>query len=130
MVIWLISESQDEPNGDKCHDVQSFECDVVDQRIGQHGMDRPYEFSRKRSILHFVCKGMDDDVTRDLVDNQERHVVCYEIIGSESIHTPFAVGDACPNGEIDNGGDQPVQQIHDQVGTVLPLLCPVHLPES
>ena len=72
---------------------------------------------------------MNDDVAGDLVHDQERHVIGDEVVGCEPIDVTFAVGDACPYGEIDDGGDQPVQQIHDQVCAVLPLFCPVDLPE-
>src|SRR3972149_4341962 len=93
-------------------------------------MDWAYQFARKSPVLYFLCKGVNDDVARDLVNDQESHVVGHEIVGSESTHVAFAVGNACPHGQIDDGGDQPVQQVHDQVGAVLPLLRPGALPES
>src|SRR3972149_411317 len=93
-------------------------------------MDRAYQFAGKSPILYFVCKGVNDDVARDLVNDQESHIVGHEIVGSESTHVAFAVGNACPHSQIDDGGDQPVEQIHDQIGAVLPLFRPVDLPES
>ena len=73
---------------------------------------------------------MDDDVTRDLVYNQKCQIIGHKIIDGESIHAAFALGDARPDGEINDRGDQPIKQVHDEVGAVLPLFSPVDLPES
>jgi hypothetical protein len=73
---------------------------------------------------------MNNDVTGDLIHDQKSHIVGDEIVGSQSIYASFAVGDARPDREINNGGDQPVEQVHDEVGAVLPLLRPVDLPEA
>jgi hypothetical protein len=129
-VIWLIEKKQNDPNGDEAYDGQGFEGNVVNQSISQHGMDGSDQFSRESSILNFVCKGVDHDVTCDLINDQKCHVVGHEIVGSESVHATFAVGNTGPHGEIDDGRDQPIEQVHNQVSTVLPLFRPVDLPES
>jgi hypothetical protein len=69
---------------------------------------------------------MNDDVAGDLVNDQECHVIRYEIISGQALDVAFAVGDACPYGKINNGGDQPEQKVHHQIGAVLPLFSPVH----
>ena len=93
-------------------------------------MDGSDQFTRKGTILDLVSKSMDNDVAGDLVHDQQGHVIGGKIVGSEAVHTTFGVGDTCPHGEIDDGGNQPVHEIHQQIGAVLPLFCPVHLPES
>ena len=80
--------------------------------------------------MYLVCKGVNNNIAGDLIHNQERHIVGDEIVGCESIDVTFAAGDARPYREIDDGGDQPVEQIHDEIGAVLPLFCPVNLPKS
>ena len=71
-----------------------------------------------------------NDVARELVADEQDHVVGDEVVGGETIDTAVGVGDARPYREINDGRDQPVKNIHEQVGAVLPLLRPVHLPES
>src|SRR6266508_5607651 len=129
-VIWLVEKKQNDPNRDKAQDGQSFEGNIVNQGIGQHRMNGSDQFTRKRSILDFVGKCMDHDVACDLINDQKCHVISDEIVGGESVHAAFAVSDAGPHGDINDGGDQPIQQIHDQVSAVLPLFRPVDLPES
>ena len=73
---------------------------------------------------------MDDDVAGELVHDQQGHVIGNEIVGGKAVDTALGIGDARPHGEINDGRDQPVEQVHDQIGAVLPLFRPVDLPES
>jgi hypothetical protein len=73
---------------------------------------------------------VNDDVARDLVADQQDHVIGDEIVGGQSIYIAVGICDACPHGEINDGRDQPVKNIHDKVRAVLPLFSPIHQPES
>ena len=73
---------------------------------------------------------MNDDVARHLIYDQQDHVVRGEIVGSETVHITFGVCNARPHGEVNDRRDQPLEQVHDEVGAVLPLFRPVHLPKT
>jgi len=73
---------------------------------------------------------MDDDVASELVANEQDHVIRDEVIGGQAVHIAVGIGDARPHSEINDGRYQPIKNIHDEVGAVLPLLRPIHLPES
>jgi hypothetical protein len=73
---------------------------------------------------------MDDDIARELIHDEQRHVIGDEVIGGQATHVTVGVGDTRPHGKVYDGRDKPVKNVHDEVGAVLPLLRPIHLPES
>src|SRR5258706_477408 len=73
---------------------------------------------------------MIDDIAGYLIQDQKCHIVRNKIIGGEPVDITLAVGDAGPYRKVNNRRDQPVKQIHQQVGAVLPLLSPIYLPQS
>ena len=73
---------------------------------------------------------MDGDIAGELVDDQQGQVIGDEVVGGQPADAALAVGDRGPHRQVDDRRDQPVEQVHHQVGAVLPLLGPVDLPEA
>src|SRR5258706_7445992 len=73
---------------------------------------------------------MIDDMVGSLIHDQRLHIVGYKIVGVDPVDITLVVGDARPYRKLNNRRDQPVKQIHQQVGAVLPLLGPIYLPQS
>ncbi len=114
----------------KRHQGQRFEGQVVDQRAGQDGVDRAQQVAGERAVLDLVGQDVDGDLAGELVDDQQGQVIGDKVIGGQAADAALAVGDGDPDGQVDDRRNQPVEQVHEQVGAVLPLLGPVDLPEA